>query len=284
MKKSDEFYIGWMNAAPESFAKHVKKAVLAIFLLVLTAGVSLSLLQKRFSTSTFEYGQLTEVKGIYKDEPVPSIRIRTHADKFGNGTFITLPLVGYGKSGAEGTIRSLENEKKVKLEGREVTLKGMLIYSDGKTLLQIDKFEDPLVSMGETNQLQSVVKDLGQVELSGEIIDPKCYFGVMKPGQGKPHKDCAVRCIAGGISPVFYVRNEKGESNYYLILGENGNKLNDLLKDYIADPVLLKANAVQYDDWVILYIKDKSSIKRTGGLSWFKAKDNLVSCKLPHGK
>ena len=37
------------------------------------------------------------------------------------------------------------------------------------------------------------------VTLKGEIIDPKCYLGAMKPGGGKTHKACAMRCIAGGI-------------------------------------------------------------------------------------
>ena len=99
----------------------------------------------------------------------------------------------------------------------------------------------------------------------------------MKPGQGKPHKDCAVRCIAGGMSPVFYVRNEKGEANYYLILDKDGNKMNEELKDFIADPISIRARAVRYDDWVILYT-DASKIKRTGELSWFKTKDGETWC------
>jgi hypothetical protein len=27
--------------------------------------------------------------------------------------------------------------------------------------------------------------------LTGEIVDSKCYLGVMNPGQGKVHRDCA---------------------------------------------------------------------------------------------
>jgi hypothetical protein len=102
----------------------------------------------------------------------------------------------------------------------------------------------------------------------------------MKPGHGKPHRDCAARCISGGINPVFYIRNDKGESDYYLIVGPNGEKINDLLKDYIAEPVTIKAKAVQYDDWIVLYLDKDEKIKRTGGLSWFKTDD--VSCKPSH--
>lgn len=274
-----EFYIGWQPKSPQSFTKNVRKVILALIILVIGAGFLLAKQQKKFSTASFEFGQLTEVKGIYQQFPVPSVKVTTMRDAFGNSSYITIPLVGYGKYGAEGTIVALEKEKNTHFDKKEITLKGTLLYSDGKTLLQIDKNDNPLVSVSNaaSSQLSSnTIKDLGIVDLTGEVIDPKCYFGVMKPGHGKPHRDCAIRCIAGGMSPVFYVRNEKDEPGYYLILDENGEKMNDALKDYVAEPVSLKAKAVQYDDWVILYV-NKNTIKRTGGLSWFKTDD--ISCR-----
>jgi hypothetical protein len=275
---NSEFYIGWQGKAPKSYAKHIHRALYCLVILVISAGVLLSLQQKKFSTASFEFGQLTEVKGIYQQFPVPSVKVMTKQDAFGNSSYITIPLVGYGKFGAEGTIAALEKEKNINLDKKEVTLKGSLLFSDGKTLLQIDKNDNPLTNINSTTLSKAVssdIKDLGTVNLTGEIIDPKCYFGVMKPGHGKPHRDCAIRCIAGGMNPVFYVGNEKGETGYYLILDENGKKMNDILKDYIAEPVSLTAKAVQYDDWVVLYV-NKNSIKRTGGLSWFKSND--ISC------
>ncbi len=282
MKQSD-FYIGWQPKAPHSFAKHIRRVLFMLTILVIAAGILLATQQKKFSTASFEFGQLTEIKGIYRQFPVPSVKVMTKQDAFGHFSYITIPLVGYGKSGAEGTIAALEKEKNTSLDKKEVRLKGTLLYSDGKTLLQIDQNDAPLLAVQEADSRQRffpVIKELGTVELTGEVIDPKCYFGVMKPGHGKPHRDCAIRCIAGGMSPVFYVRNEKGEAGYYLILDENGKKMNDDLKDYVAEPVSLKAKAVQYDDWVILYV-NKQSIRRTGGLSWFKSNDICcgTSCK-----
>jgi hypothetical protein len=99
----------------------------------------------------------------------------------------------------------------------------------------------------------------------------------MKPGHGKPHRDCAIRCIAGGISPVFKTGNERGETNYYLILDENGNKMNGDLTGYVADPISLTARVVQYNDWIILYV-NKNSIRRTGGLSWGKSNEEKITC------
>ena len=177
-----------------------------------------------------------------------------------------MPLVGYGKFGAEGVIAELEKEKNTTLDKKQVTFKGTLLYSDGKTLLQIDKNDQPLIEVSEATDKNNTpeIKELGTVQLTGEVLDPKCYFGVMKPGHGKPHRDCAIRCIAGGMSPVFWVRNEKGEANYYLILDENGKKMNDELKDHIAEPVSLTARAVQYDDWIVLYTNKERLKEREG--------------------
>jgi hypothetical protein len=285
MKDKNEFYIGWMAAAPYGYAKFVRKVVLLIFLLVVILGVILALKQKKFSTSSFEFGQLTEIKGIYEQFPVPSVKVITQQDVFGNSTCITIPLVGYGKFGAEGIIADLEEERNASLDKKLVTFKGTLLYSDGKTLLQIDKNDNPLISVSAQNSSKDVapvIKELGIVQLTGEVLDPKCYFGVMKPGQGKPHRDCAIRCIAGGMSPVFYVRNEKGEANYYLMLDANGKKMNDELKDYVAEPVSLEARAVQYDDWIVLFVNEKDKIRRTGGLSWFKTNDGTSYCGPSH--
>jgi hypothetical protein len=277
---NSEFYIGWQAKAPDGFARHVRRVLLLLIVLVLAAGLLLALQQRKFSASAFEYGQLTEISGVYQQFPVPSIKVITHKDAFGNTSFITMPLVGYGKFGAEGTIAAIEKEQGISLDKKEVTLKGTLIYSDGKTILQVDKNDDPLVKVNKAVEENNspVLKELGTVQLTGEILDPKCYFGAMKPGHGKPHRDCAIRCVAGGISPVFYVMNEKGESNYYLILDERGVKMNSLLTDYIAEPVSLQGRAVQFDDWVLLYVKPET-IKRTGGLSLFKMNSGTVSCK-----
>jgi hypothetical protein len=278
-----EFYIGWMPAAPNGYASHVRKVVVTLIILVIIAGVTLALQQKKFSTSGFEFGQLTEVKGVYQQFPVPSVKVTTQRDAFGRSSYITIPLAGYGKFGAEGTIAELEKEKNTTLDKKEVVLKGTLLYSDGKTLLQIDKNDNPLLNISTAKSVtQPDVKELGTIHLSGEVLDPKCYFGVMKPGSGKPHRDCAIRCIAGGMSPVFYVRNDKGEANYYLILDKDGKKMNDELKDFIAEPVSIEARAAEYDDWIILYVDGKDKIKRTGGLSWFKTKDGDVYCGPAH--
>lgn len=277
---NNDFYIGWQPKAPSSFAKHTKKVLLLLLPLIIIAALLISSSQKKFSTSNFEFGQLVQVKGIYQQYPVPSLYVTSSKDAFGKSFFITVPLVGYGKHGAEGAIKTLEDEKHTSLNNKTLTLKGTLLYSDGKTLLQVDINDKPLVAIEETTVATGlhVIKELDEQNLKGEILDPKCYFGVMKPGHGKPHRDCAIRCIEGGISPVFSVQNEKGERDYYLLLGANGEKINNQVKDLIADPVQIKAKAVKYDDWIVLYVDPAKDIQRISGISLIKNNDAAISC------
>jgi hypothetical protein len=244
------FYIGWQPKAPLSFAKHVKNVLFVLFPLAAVIGLLLSFNQKKFSTASFEFGTLTEVKGVYYNNPVPMLTITDR-----NNISVSVPLVGYGKHGAEGIIKAIEKKKAISLNGKTVTLKGTLLYSDGKLLIQVDEHDAPLVKIENASAPAPTIQQLGNITVKGEVIDPKCYFGVMKPGEGKVHKDCAIRCILGGIPPVLKVMNEKGEANFYLITSPNGEKMNDAVKDFVAEPVEIHARAVQIDDWVVLYTK-----------------------------
>lgn len=252
---NSEFYIGWMDEAPATYSKHVKKALLILLPVVLVIGYLMAVSQQKFSTANFEFGTLTAVKGIYFSKPVPSIKVISGKDMFGNASYITAPLVGFGKAGANGVIEDLQNEKGTDFNNKEITIKGTLLYNDGKLLMQVDGNDNPLVSVGgiASSSLASVLKELGNIKVKGEVVDPKCFFGVMKPGYGKVHKDCAIRCISGGIPPVLKVQDENGKTNFYLIVGPNGEKMNDMVKDFVAEPVEIEARAVQQDDWIILY-------------------------------
>ena len=94
----------------------------------------------------------------------------------------------------------------------------------------------------------------------------------MKPGEGKVHRDCAIRCILGGIPPVLHVQNEKGESNYYLIVGLNGEKMNESVQDVVAEPVSIDAKVVQQDDWIILY----TAKEKINHISYAQLRDSTI--------
>ncbi len=262
---SGAFYIGWMATAPKLFSRFIRKYLLIILpLIILLAGI-LALSQKKFGTGNFEFGQLTEVTGIYFSHPVPCIKVINGKDIWGNPSYLTIPLVGYGKHGAVGMMADIETEKNISLNQKKLTLKGTLLYNDGKTILQINKNDSPvgnISSASAPSELLPVKKELGVFKVKGEIIDPKCYFGVMKPGEGKVHRDCAIRCILGGIPPMLAVTNDRGESNYYILVGPHGEPMNQAVQDFVAEPVEINAKLVQYDDWIVAYIEKKEDIQR----------------------
>src|SRR6266542_3279567 len=160
--KNDEFYIGWMGKAPRGFSRWIKRYLLVLLPIVIVLGVLLALSQKKFGTGNFEFGTLTEVKGIYSNTPVPSLKV-------GNGNYITVPLIGYGKHGADGIIADLEKEKNANLQGKEVILKGTLLYNDGKLLMQIDANDKPLlnVTTSSNENASTKIKDLGIIDVKG---------------------------------------------------------------------------------------------------------------------
>ncbi|MBS1598785.1 MAG: hypothetical protein JST75_11225 [Bacteroidetes bacterium] len=275
-----EFYIGWMDKAPRTFAQFVKKYLLLILPVIIVIAVLLGALQKKFSKGNFEFGQPTTVTGIYFNHPVPLIKVINGKDIFGNISYITIPLVGYGKHGADGIISDIEKEKNISLDQKEVSLKGTLLYNDGKTIMQVDKNDTVLVHYSGkqiASELLPQKKDLGTLSIKGEIVDSKCYFGVMKPGEGKPHRDCAIRCILGGIPPVLVVKNEKGEANYYLLVDADGAKINQSVQPFVATPVTVNANAIQYDDWIVLYVNKNAGIREISRSAFYQP-GNAVAC------
>src|SRR5437870_312390 len=99
---NDEFYIGWMQQAPKGFASWIKKYLFILLPIIIVLGVLLALSQKQFGTGNFEFGTLTEVKGIYFNKPVPNIKVVNGKDIWGSENYITVPLIGFGKHGVNG--------------------------------------------------------------------------------------------------------------------------------------------------------------------------------------
>src|SRR5690606_3083584 len=107
----------------------------------------------------------------------------------------------FGKFGAQPLVRGLA--------GRRVRLRGALIYRDNQTMIEIEP--GSLVETGMGSIPEQSVREWGEVRLVGEIVDSKCFLGVMNPGNLKTHKSCAIRCISGGIPPVLLVRGPRNE-------------------------------------------------------------------------
>ena len=254
MKPESDFYIGWQAEAPAPFRKAVRWAMIALAVVVpLMAGL-LVIQQRGFSGAVFEYGQLTTLEGELIRTPVPFLRVPVKQPARNAPLFERILLIGFNKRGADSTLNQWE-AKHGALAHKNLTVRGTLIYHDGKAALELTEEADALVRVSTAVSPQSTAQptDLGRVMLTGEITDPKCMLGVMKPGEGRPHRSCAVRCIAGGIPPLLSVRNSQNQAAYYLIVGPEGQPLNATIGTTVGRPVQLSGRLEQADNWLILY-------------------------------
>ena len=172
-------------------------------------------------------------------------------------------LIGFGKHGAEKDIEAIEEIQERNLDGQTVKLRGTRIYYDGKAALELTEGTEAFVGVGTPLAMPSPInQSMGDVRLFGEILDPKCALGVMKPGYGKPHRSCAVRCISGGIPPILKSQDQEGNTEYVLVLGTNGEKINDQVLPFVADQIRICGRLEQVDDWLVLYTEGAESILR----------------------
>lgn len=249
----DEFYIGYYPNAPKGIAKTVQISIGAIIVTILVTVFVIAKSEIGFTNSQFEYGTLTELEGVLYRKPVPTLRVYTGKDANGKDLYKSILLVNFSKFGAQSLLAAY-TQNGVSESESVVRLRGTLIYYDGITVMELTEQENALLEVKKSNNSIRLLKELGEISLEGEIVDPKCYFGAMKPGENTPHRDCAIRCISGGIPPVFMVKNPSGETNYMLLADQNGNAINDKILKYVGIPIILKGSLDQVDEWFVLKV------------------------------
>ncbi|MCI4666693.1 MAG: hypothetical protein MRZ79_00930 [Bacteroidia bacterium] len=269
----EDFYIGWQDKAPGKFGRAARIfALLSLFLGAMTAAV-LVINQKGFADSVFEFGETTQLEGFLTLDPVPMLRVSKEGRSEG------MLLVGLGKFGSEATIDQILKKENIQLEqdaSLKVTLKGTRIYHNGKSALELTDGLDSFVGAeGDQLKAEPAISSFGRKTLSGEILDPKCALGVMKPGYGKPHRSCAIRCISGGIPPIFRASFADGQVLHAILLGPKGEKINEEVLPFVADKVRICGELIMQDDWYVFKLEPESEIIR---LSYYGAEGVSSTC------
>src|SRR5207244_12819103 len=162
--------------------------------------------------------------------PYPHLLVPRPGNADGLPRFSTYYLVAPWKFGLDrGTIAPLH--------GKSVTLKGTLIYRGNQTMIETkaEWIQAAEKTSATTPPLPST--SLGTQTLVGEIMDSKCFLGVMNPGQLTPHRACAIRCISGGVPPVLLVRQKDGPAVYLLLVSVEGKPVNKQILDMVGAPV-----------------------------------------------
>ena len=160
-------------------------------------GVVLAAPQRTFGPARFEFGAPRTVEGRLRFSPVPSLDLGTPG-----GSPRSWLLVGQGKHGAPASLAALD--------GHRVRVTGTLGWRGARSVFELA--DAPPEDLGAAGDAPAFVPG-EPTTLDGEIVDSKCYLGVMNPGNLETHRGCAIRCISGGIPPMLVVRDEIGRAH-----------------------------------------------------------------------
>jgi hypothetical protein len=263
----DEFFVGWRDKVPTGQNRFLQRYILTLSGLIALVGAALVISQRGFADSVFEFGEIRVWEGIYLADPVPMLKIRSVNSNPLEPTYERILLVGFGKRTALHAIGKIEAEHGP-LQGKAVRLRGTLIYHEGKRALELTEEKEAFDGWGDESIAypENVFQEMGRQRWVGEILDPKCALGVMKPGFGKPHRSCAIRCISGGIPPVLRVQLSEGRHRYFLLTGPHGEPINQEVLPYVADPLRICGELARLDDWYVLRVDPRNDISRLA--SW----------------
>jgi hypothetical protein len=218
---SDEFYIGYAPPMPPHIARFVKRAVLTMAAGVPLAASLIAIGHVRLDGGTFDFGRPRTIAGVITARPYPAILLEPPSipGEEAGGSHRAL-LVAPGKHGA-GTLAA-------PFDGQRVTLDGTRIQRGGTMMFEVAP--GTIAANPNSRKSSAAVEPEraahgASIALRGEIVDSKCFLGVMVPGEGKTHKDCASLCLRGGIPPAFVVRDREGRTALLLLVSESGGSL-----------------------------------------------------------
>lgn len=241
MRDRDEFYVGYLPKSPKNQGRWTARIVVLLGVSTVVVASVLIAAQHSFAEATFEFGKYRKFSGTLHEMPYPRLELdgRTSA-----------VLVGEGKHGAD--VRGLD--------GLRVMLEGSRIYRENDQMIELRQGTLRTISAERVNG-QSTTESGVRATLLGEIVDSKCYLGVMNPGEGKVHRDCAARCISGGIPPALIVRDETGARRLVLLAGRGGTPLHREVLDFVAEPIRVTGQLITVGGSIELQI-DPAQIHR----------------------
>lgn len=239
------FYIGYRKQMPATLASFLRGRLVVLVAVAAAIATLLVTAQRPFADATFEYGVTRTFEGLLGESPYPTLLLANPAHGLPSRVYLVAP----GKHGAQEIVAGHE--------GRRVRLQGSLIRRDRQAMIEVapGSLVDLAAGPGAATEA------LGDFTLRGEIVDSKCYLGVMKPGNLKPHKACAIRCISGGITPVLCVRDAAGQAAYLMLAGADGRAVNREVLDFVAEPVEI-TGAVERRDNLLVLKADPATYRR----------------------
>ncbi len=240
--RDDEFFIGYAPPMPPALARFVSHVVIAIGCLAIVCAVAVAAGHIALEGGTFEFGHPQRVAGTIVERPYPALRLDG-----GDPNSPSVLLVARGKHGADALVKGLD--------GRHVSFTGTRIHRGPHSMIEVepaslasDRNSEP--ARGAAAPLEQ--RAVGEVTITGEIIDSKCFLGVMVPGSGKTHKDCASLCLRGGIPPALRVQDRSGTSSLLLLTGPSGEPIGSPARSAAGEAISVTGSVYRQDGWLVL--------------------------------
>ncbi len=238
---NDPLFIGWADT-PAADRRFFMRAGLGLSAAAGALGLGLAALQQSPGTGRWDPDAVREWHGIVSAAPYAMLRTLD----LGGGPRTAL-LSCLGKCGVAGRIGALE--------GQPVVVRGSLVQRGQHSMIAVDEQGDWIRRLEDSSADPALrfppQQPLGEVNLVGEILDSKCWFGAMRPASGKVHKACAALCIRGGIPPAFFARGPANQGAL-MIMTAGGRAHGPALLELVADPVRVSGRVLQMGDLLVL--------------------------------
>ncbi len=252
-EKDKPFFVGYLDM-PDQLKKFYWPLGIVMMLISLSMGYTLASAQKSSATASWDTSQTETVQGFLQVAPYPVLH---RVDPDNPKETQSILLVQQGKYSADAVALPFHNQF--------VTVRGFPIRHGGWSMLEITGEGD--IQLDKEGEASSIGKlaglvtpaSLGSVSLSGEIIDSKCYLGVMKPGEGTVHRACAEVCLLGGMPPMLVVRGHDNQRYGYILTNADGTSVS---AEYAASAGHLrqvKGALIRMGDLLYIELQDSAS-------------------------
>ncbi len=267
---ADTFYVGYLKM-PATLASGLTTLWLIIVAAIAFVSVLFAASLRDPGTGIWDTSDTITLSGTVSLKPYPAFRVdEGPTDLLGTNVL----LVSEGKIGMQDRLRKHDDTR--------IALEGYVIARGSLTMIEVPsayEIPDPLEKIAP----QVVEAELPEAydritALRGEIVDSKCFLGVMKPGDGKVHKACAELCILGGMPPLLIPAPGQIDVDALIVTDLNGNPVNDneTFLDIVAEPLLVKGLVENVDG--LTYIRvDPSDIVSLASQGFANASTSCIN-------
>jgi len=200
---NDDFYIGYRKVAPLALARFVRVVSGVLILTVVAIAGIIGALQQPADLGSYDFGETSLFLVTLVRDPM-LLGLDDDPEQT-NGRAVL--IVGRGKHGPPAFVDDGMNT--------DIGFTGSVVERDGVRMLEVGVEVE--FALREEGRYEIKRHSVGDVMLEGELIDTKCFLGVMKPGHGKVHRGCAALCLRGGVPPGLAIRDHHGSTKVIVL-------------------------------------------------------------------